>query len=96
METKHLLMTFYISLLDPYLQYMISTFNTCSQGLTYWCLTDTGGDYKLGDVSLPHHTPRPSQLTVLRFPLKGPIQSHVKQPIISNGTKEEANHKSRE
>jgi hypothetical protein len=32
-------------------------------------LTDTGGGYNLGDVILPHHTPRPSQLIIPTFHL---------------------------
>jgi hypothetical protein len=41
----------YISLLDPYLQHVISTFNTRSRGPTYRSLTNTGGSYNLGDAS---------------------------------------------
>jgi hypothetical protein len=43
MKPKHLLMICYISFLGPYLQHVISTFNTCSRGLTHWSLTDIGG-----------------------------------------------------
>jgi hypothetical protein len=48
----------YISLLGPYHQHVISTFNTCSWGPTHRSLTDTGGGYNLGGVGLPHRTPR--------------------------------------
>jgi hypothetical protein len=61
--------TSYIGLLCPYHQHVISMFNTCSRGPTYWSLTDTGEGYNLGSAGFPHHTPRPSQLMVLRFPL---------------------------
>jgi hypothetical protein len=56
-KAKHLLTTGYISLLGPYLQYVISTFNTCSWGPTHWSLTDIDGGYNLGDVGFPYHTP---------------------------------------
>jgi hypothetical protein len=69
--------TGYISLLGPYHQHVISTFNTCSWGLTHRSLTDIGGGYNLGGVGLPHHTPRPSQPTFLCFPPKGPARSQV-------------------
>jgi hypothetical protein len=67
----------YISLLGTYHQHVISTFNTCSRGSTHWSLTDTDGDYNLGDVGLPHHTPWPSQPMVLHFPPKDPARSPV-------------------
>jgi hypothetical protein len=66
-----------LSLLGPYHQHVIGTFNTCSRGPTHWSLTNTGGGYNLGDAILPHYTPRPSQPTVLHFPPKGPAQSPV-------------------
>jgi hypothetical protein len=50
--------TGYISLLSPYLQHVISTFNTCSRGSTHRSLTDIDGGYNLGGACLPHHTPR--------------------------------------
>jgi hypothetical protein len=56
-----------LGLLGPLHQYAISTFNTCSWGLTHQSLTDTGGGYNLGGVSLPHHTLWLSQLTVSAF-----------------------------
>jgi hypothetical protein len=62
----------YIGLLGSYLQHVISTSNTCSQGPTHWSLTDIDGGYNLGGATLPHHTPRPSQPTVPRFPPKDP------------------------
>jgi hypothetical protein len=64
--------TYYIDLLDPYHQHVINTFNIFSRGPTHRSLTDTDGGYNLGGAGLPHHTPRPSQPTVLRFPPKGP------------------------
>jgi hypothetical protein len=70
MKVKHLLTIGYVGLLGPYLQHVISTFNTCSRGPTHRYLTDTGGAYNLGGVGLPNHTPRPSQLAILRFPLR--------------------------
>jgi hypothetical protein len=53
---------------DQYVQYFLTGTNTCS-------------DYNLVGVSLPHHTPRPSQLTVLHFPPKSPTRSQVNQSI---------------
>jgi hypothetical protein len=79
----------YINLLDPYHQYVISTFNTCSRGPTHRSLTNTGGGYNLRGAGLPHHTHRPSQLMVLHFPPKGPTRSQVKHPTITNWTIEE-------
>jgi hypothetical protein len=70
MKVKHLLTIGYVGLLGPYLQHVISTFNTCSRGPTHRYLTNTGGAYNLGGVSLPNHTPRPSQLAILLFPLR--------------------------
>jgi hypothetical protein len=61
-----------LGLLRPYRRHAIGTFNTCLSGPTHRSLFDTGGGYNLGGVSFPHHTPRPSQLTVLHFPPKGP------------------------
>jgi hypothetical protein len=55
-----------------YHRHAISTFNTCSRGVTHRSLTDTGGGYKLGGVGFPHTTPRLSQLTVSTFHLKVP------------------------
>jgi hypothetical protein len=74
-------MTSYIGLLGSYLHHAISTFNTFSQGPTHWSLTNTCSDYNLVGVSLPHHTPRPSQLTVLHFLPKSPARSQVNQSI---------------
>jgi hypothetical protein len=72
-KAKHLLTTGYISLLGPDHQHAIGTFHTCSRELTHRSIIDTGGGYNLGGAGLPHHTPRPSQPTVLCFPPKGPI-----------------------
>jgi hypothetical protein len=52
--------TCYISLLGPYHQHVIKTFNTCSWGPTHRCLTNIGRGYNLRGVDLPHHTPWPS------------------------------------
>jgi hypothetical protein len=58
-KVKHLLATSYIDLLDPYLQHVISMFNTYSRGLTHRCLTDTDGGYNLRSANFPYHTPPP-------------------------------------
>jgi hypothetical protein len=71
-KVKHLLATSYIDLLGPYHQYVTSTFDTCSRIPNPRSLTNIGGGYNLGGASFPHHTPRPSQLMVLRFPLRAP------------------------
>jgi hypothetical protein len=62
----------YLSLLGPYLQHVLSTFNTCSRGPTHRSLTDTCGGYNHKGADLPHHSPRPSRLTVFHFPLMAP------------------------
>jgi hypothetical protein len=67
----------YIGLLDPYLQHVISTFNTCSWGPTHLSLTDIDGGYNVGGVGFSHHTPYPSQSTVLHFSPKGSVQSPI-------------------
>jgi hypothetical protein len=59
-----------LGLLDPYHQHAIGTFNTCSRGPTHRSLTDKGRGYNLGGAGLPHHTTRPSQLTVSTFHLR--------------------------
>jgi hypothetical protein len=64
-----------LDLLGPYHHHAISTFNTCLQGPTHRYLTDTGGGYNHEGANLPHHTSRPSQLTALYFPPKGPAWS---------------------
>jgi hypothetical protein len=56
-----------LGLLDPYDQYVIGTFNTCSCGPTEWSLTDTGGGYNLGGVGFPPTTPRPFRPVVFPF-----------------------------
>jgi hypothetical protein len=55
-------------------------FNTCLTGPTQRSLTDTNGGYNLGGGNFPHHTPWPSQPTVLHFSPKGPVQSQVIHP----------------
>jgi hypothetical protein len=64
--------TCYISLLGSYLQYVISTFNTCLWGTTHQSLNDTGRGYYLRYFGLPHHSPHPSQPTIIRFLLRVP------------------------
>jgi hypothetical protein len=54
----------YISLLDPYHQHVISTFNTCSWGLTYRSLSDTGSVYSRRCWLVTSH--------FLTFPTDGP------------------------
>jgi hypothetical protein len=61
-----------LGLPGPYLWYAISTFNTCSRGPIHWSLTDTDGAYNLRGAGFPYHTPRPSQLIILRFPPNAP------------------------
>jgi hypothetical protein len=61
-----------LSLLGPYHQHAINTFNTCSWVPTTRSLTDTDRGYNLGGADFPHHSPHPSQLTALRFPLMAP------------------------
>jgi hypothetical protein len=73
-----------LGLLDPYHQHTISTFNTCSRGLTHRSLIDTGEGYNSGDTNLPHHTLRPSQPMILRFQPKSPAQSQVNQSNVTN------------
>jgi hypothetical protein len=60
----------YISLLVPYHQLVIGTFNTYPRGPTHRSLTDTGRGYNLEGVGFPHSTPQPPQPTVLPFPSK--------------------------
>jgi hypothetical protein len=85
-----------IGLSDPYHRHEINTFKTCTRGITHRSLTDTGGDYNLGGVSLPHHTPWPFQPMVLRFPPKGPTRSQGINPTITNWTRDGTNAKSHE
>jgi hypothetical protein len=66
-----------LGLLVPYHQRAISMFNTCSWGATHRFLTNTGEDYNLEGADLPHHTPRPFQLTILHFLPEGPARSEV-------------------
>jgi hypothetical protein len=58
---------------DQYVQYLLT-------GPTHRSLTNTGGGYNLGGVDLPHHTPRPSQSTILRFSPKSLAWSQVNHP----------------
>jgi hypothetical protein len=47
-----------LGLPGPYHWHAVGTFNTCSWGPTERSLIDTGGDYNLGGVDLPHtHAP---------------------------------------
>jgi hypothetical protein len=62
-----------LGLLDPYHQYVIGTFNTCSRGLIHQSLIDTDGGYNLGGTGLPHHTLRPLQPVVSPFHLRAPL-----------------------
>jgi hypothetical protein len=48
-----------------------------NKGPTHQSLTDIDGGYSLGGANLPHHTPRPSQPMIVRFPPKGPVRSQV-------------------
>jgi hypothetical protein len=61
-----------LGLPNPYLRHAIGTFNACLWVPTPQSLTDTGGGYNLGGVGFPHHTPQPSQPTVLTFRLRDP------------------------
>jgi hypothetical protein len=56
----------------PYIQHAISTSKTCSRGPTHRSLTDTIESYNFGGSSFSHHSPHPSQPTLLRFPLMAP------------------------
>jgi hypothetical protein len=66
-----------LGLSGPYHQHAIGTFNTCSRRSTHPSIIDTGGSWNLRGAGLLHHTPRPSQPTVLSFPPKGPAQSPI-------------------
>jgi hypothetical protein len=79
-NANHPLRTRYIGLLGPQFQHVISTFNTCSWELTHRSLTNTGGGYNLGGVGFSHHSPRPSQPTVLGFPLRAPPSLKLTKP----------------
>jgi hypothetical protein len=65
-----------LSLLGPYHQHVIGTFNTCSRGPTYRSLIDTCGAYNLRGAGLPHTTPRPSQPAVSTFHLRASPDLH--------------------
>jgi hypothetical protein len=71
-KVKHLLPTDYIGLLDPYLQHVISMFNTCSWVPTPQSLTNLGRGYNLRGAGFSHHSLRPSQSTLLCFALMAP------------------------
>jgi hypothetical protein len=45
--------------------------------------------YNLGGIVFPHHTLRPSQPTILRFPHKGPARSQINHPTLPTGLKME-------
>jgi hypothetical protein len=64
-----------LDLLCPHHQHTIDTLNVCSYGPTNRSLTDTGRNYNLRGVGLPHHTPRSFQLMILYFPSKSPVRS---------------------
>jgi hypothetical protein len=57
---------------DQYIQYLLTGPNS---SVLNWYRRG----YNLGGVSFPHHTLRPSQVMVLRFPPKGPIRSQIIQ-----------------
>jgi hypothetical protein len=59
-----------LSILGPYHQHVIGTFNTCSRGPTHRSLISTGGGYNLGGTSFSHATPWHSQLAVSSFHLR--------------------------
>jgi hypothetical protein len=50
---------------NRYVQYLLA-------GPSHRSLNDTGGGYNLGGAGIPRLTLRPSQLTILQFPPKGP------------------------
>jgi hypothetical protein len=56
-KAKHPLVSYYIGLLGPYLQHVISLFNTCSRRPTHRSLTDTDGGYHLEVAYFSHHSP---------------------------------------
>jgi hypothetical protein len=68
-KNKHLLMTDYIGLLGSYLQHVISMLNTFLRLSTPWSLTDTDGGYNFRAAAFRYHSLRPSQPTIVRFPL---------------------------
>jgi hypothetical protein len=85
--------TNYISLLGPYLQHVISMFNTFSWGPTHRPLTDTGRGYNLEGANVLNHCPHPFQPTVLHFPLMAapglrliiqPLSTELKREQILN------------
>jgi hypothetical protein len=88
-KAKHPLTSGYIGLLGPYLQHVISMFNTCSRVPTHQSLIDTDGSCNLGGVGFPQQSPSPSQPTALLFLLRVPSNLrltilNMKHPIISS------------
>jgi hypothetical protein len=69
----------YLSLLDPYHQHVIGTFNTCSRGPTHQSLTDIGGGYNHGGAGLPHSHSLTFPTSCLHFPLMAPPGLQFKQ-----------------
>jgi hypothetical protein len=78
----------YIGLLDPYLQYMISMFNTWSREPTHRSLTDIGGGYNLRCVGFPYHSLALPNRRSSVSP-KGPAGSQVINLTITNWIKNE-------
>jgi hypothetical protein len=70
-----------LGLLDPYHQYTIGTFNTCSREPTHWSLTDTSGGYNFGGAGFPRTTPRPSRPAVSPFHLRVPPGLYFNQVL---------------
>jgi hypothetical protein len=66
-----------LGLPGPYHQYVIGTFNTCSQGPTKRSLTDTGGGYNLEGADSPHTHSLTFPTSCLPFPLVPPSGLHL-------------------
>jgi hypothetical protein len=64
-----------LGLPGPYHQHAIGTFNTCSWVPTPRSLTDIGMGYHIKTSESPHHSPRPSLLSVPLVTLIGPARS---------------------
>jgi hypothetical protein len=76
-----------IDLLSPYLQHVISTFNTCSWEPTHHSLTDIGGCYNLGGASFPHHSTCLNAPPSLRLTNQhSPIEPKRSNPNLVSGT----------
>jgi hypothetical protein len=70
-----------LGLQDPFHRHAIGAFNTYSWGPTELSLIDTGGDYNLERVSLPHtHSPT-FPISCLPFPLVAPPGLHFNQTL---------------